>query len=258
MTGIVLALGHVTALAALGLGELGTAALLVLCTHAFFLWGTLRPNSQLFGPVVRSFQTPNNEVWLTIDDGVHPETTPQLLDCLARHKVPATFFVIGERANAYPQLIARILSAGHQLGNHSRTHPQTSFWAIPPWRIGREIGEQTAPYRSPVGMSNWFVHAYLRRRRTPPIGWSVRGLDGIGTPKERVVENLLHGLRPGAILAMHEGYDPVTRGYAPVDILEALLRALAKRGYRCVLPQPGSWKPHNAMPPGIRRFTAQC
>ena len=63
-------------------------------------------------------------VCLTFDDGPHPEHTPRLLDLLAEHRIPATFFVIGERARKHPELIERIVDEGHALGNHSYSHTE--------------------------------------------------------------------------------------------------------------------------------------
>lgn len=59
---------------------------------------------------------------LTFDDGPHPEHTPPLLDALDRWRITATFFVVGERAELHPQLMQRIVDAGHTLGNHTYTH----------------------------------------------------------------------------------------------------------------------------------------
>jgi peptidoglycan/xylan/chitin deacetylase (PgdA/CDA1 family) len=66
----------------------------------------------------------NCEVALTFDDGPHPEQTPRLLDLLAAHQMRATFFLIGRKAAQYPSLVRRIVSEGHELGNHTYTHSE--------------------------------------------------------------------------------------------------------------------------------------
>src|SRR6266404_8209180 len=70
------------------------------CTVAWALmiYGSLRANCQWFGPVITRFATEGKEVWLTIDDGPHPEDTPRVLELLRNHEAHATFFVIGRRA----------------------------------------------------------------------------------------------------------------------------------------------------------------
>lgn len=236
ITGWLLLLGHIAAGIALAYQQYWVALALVLATHAFFLWGSLRPNSGLFGSVAKTFATEEQEVWLTIDDGVCPDTTPALLDSLMKHGVQASFFLVGRKNDAHPELVERIRSEGHQVANHTQTHPHASFWAAFPWTLKREIGEEIGAFRSPVGMSNWFVHSYLQKRGERPIGWSVRGLDGISTPRAEVTERIAEDLQPGAIVLIHDGYDVEKRGYAPVDVLEDLLGLLSERGYRCVLP----------------------
>jgi peptidoglycan/xylan/chitin deacetylase (PgdA/CDA1 family) len=66
---------------------------------------------------------PPNTIALTIDDGPHPEYTPKVLDLLAEHKVHATFFIIGAQVKEYPGLVQRIAADGHQICNHTMTHP---------------------------------------------------------------------------------------------------------------------------------------
>src|SRR5450631_1454632 len=63
-------------------------------------------------------------VYLTFDDGPHPENTPALLDMLLAFQIKATFFLIGEQAKAHPDLVRRLLHEQHVLGNHSMTHPR--------------------------------------------------------------------------------------------------------------------------------------
>lgn len=242
LSGALLLLGHAAALGLVAGGELAVGLAALLATHGFFLLGTLWPNSPLFGPVVRRFETPRNEVWLTIDDGVDPATTPQLIDCLERNGVAATHFVIGRRAARYPELIERLRESGQQLGDHSQTHPKASFWAIMPWQLRQQIAPRDGLFRSPVGMSNWFVHEHLHRRGLRPIGWTVRGLDGVASPREQVLGRLIAGIRPGAILLLHDGYDPRARGYAPADIAAELIEAVRACGYRCVIPDRECWR----------------
>src|SRR3954465_12275337 len=81
-------------------------------------------------------------VGLTFDDGPSPHTTPELLDVLARHRAQATFFLIGERVRAYPELVAAISAAGHEIGNHlMRDEPSVRLAGQ---RFAREFGGGTA------------------------------------------------------------------------------------------------------------------
>uniref|UniRef100_UPI00227E2D39 polysaccharide deacetylase family protein n=1 Tax=Escherichia coli TaxID=562 RepID=UPI00227E2D39 len=89
------------------------------------------PNSRFYAPVLSRVPDAGNSVWLTIDDGPGPETRA-VLDLLARHQARATFFLVGERALAQPELVAEILRRGHDIGNHSHSHPQARFWRLGP------------------------------------------------------------------------------------------------------------------------------
>jgi cellulose synthase/poly-beta-1,6-N-acetylglucosamine synthase-like glycosyltransferase/peptidoglycan/xylan/chitin deacetylase (PgdA/CDA1 family) len=78
------------------------------------------------GYVIRQFGSAKKTVALTFDDGPDPEWTPQILDILRREHVPATFFIIGSNAEAYPELVQQIVNEGHEVGNHTFTHPNLS------------------------------------------------------------------------------------------------------------------------------------
>lgn len=215
--------------------------------HLWLLYEILSPYSTGLGPLVTRFDTREREVWLTIDDGPAPEETPRLLELLDRHGAKATFFVIGERAAKNPDLVRRLLEAGHTLGNHTATHPQAWFWALTKNRLRSEIEgwfdrvesatqqgwvrDHTLLFRSPVGMKPPGLHPVLSEFGLKLIGWSARGRDGVdhcdvGAALARIVKNIA----PGAIVVIHE-----SRGHAP-ELLERLLDWLSREGYRCVLP----------------------
>src|SRR6476661_7536492 len=106
----------------------------IFLAHVLLLYAMLVPNCQWFGPVLRSFETSDPELWLTIDDGPSPVHTSALLDVLDRFQARATFFVIGQRAEQYPHLVTDILTRGHEVANHTHTHPSGSFWFAGPGR----------------------------------------------------------------------------------------------------------------------------
>ncbi len=81
-----------------------------LAADGLVLYHLLVPGAQGLVRVYRSFVTPHREVWLTIDDGPDPEDTPQVLALLKEHGARATFFVIGEQAEAHPELIRSMVS----------------------------------------------------------------------------------------------------------------------------------------------------
>lgn len=229
----------------------------IVLSHLLLLYATLTPNSQWFGPVMRSFETDKPEVWLTIDDGPSPTHTVAMLDLLDRFEARATFFVIGQRAEQYPHLVTEILARGHEIANHTYTHPSGSFWMAGPQRIGAEIDLcaellRAAPdrparfFRAPVGLKNVFVHPELDRRRLALIGWAVRGLDTVRRDPAQVARRIVSITKPGAIIVLHEGHRTEKNPEFNPRCLELTLSGLAEQGYRCVIPRPERLRPRAA------------
>lgn len=216
---------------------------LMLASHVPFLWGTLRPGSRLFSPVLTRLPTTGPVVWLTIDDGPSDDTAA-MLDLLDAHAAKATFFLVGERARARPQLVREIVRRGHGIGNHSHGHPQSVFWALGPARMRDEVGSAQAElidisgvvprwFRAVVGMANPFLAAALREHGLARVAWSARGYDAVAAGPATVVARIERALAPGAIVLMHEG----ARHGRNVDTLQRLLQRLDALGYRTVLPE---------------------
>lgn len=229
----------------------------IVLSHVLLLYATLAANCQWFGPVMRSFETTEPEVWLTIDDGPSLAHTPVLLDLLERFEARATFFVIGKNAEQHPHLITEILTRGHEVANHTYTHPAGTFWMAGPRRIAAEIDlssehlraapdRQARYFRAPVGLKNLFVHPQLQSRGLALIGWSVRGLDTIRRDSTSIANRIAREAKPGAVIVLHEGHRAESDPDFHPRCLEQTLSALAERGYRCVLPRPEQLRPRAA------------
>lgn len=222
--------------------RIGLPALML--SHAAVLWGTLRPDSRLFGPVITRLDTDEPVVWLTIDDGPSDDT-PAVLDLLDVHRAKATFFLVGDRARRRPELVREIARRGHDIGNHSESHPQALFWALGPARMRREVaatqqaleaitGQPPRWFRAVVGMANPFVAPALAPHGLARVGWTARGFDGVAADPTAVVARIAGQLAPGAIVLAHEGA-PHGRN---VETLAKLLTRLEALGYRCIVPVP--------------------
>ena len=113
-----------------GLGAAGAVGL----AAGGYAYAAQWPGSKIFGDALTAPRRPG-ELALTFDDGPNPAWTPRLLDVLASHDVRATFFLLGSRAQAAPELVRRIAAEGHLIGNHSWSHPNLALTAASRVRI---------------------------------------------------------------------------------------------------------------------------
>jgi peptidoglycan/xylan/chitin deacetylase (PgdA/CDA1 family) len=202
------------------------------------------PSHQAFGPAATTFETPGRNVWLTIDDGPDPASTPALLGLLERNQAKATFFVVGRQVERHPDLARMIVSKGHSIANHTHTHPSWTFWGAGPGRTASEIDRCVAAllladvpferyFRPPVGVRNPFLQPELASRGMLLVLWNARGLDGGRRRPQAALSRITRQIRPGGILLAHEsGVRPAQR----LEFVGLLLRHLSDEGYRCVLP----------------------
>lgn len=177
---------------------------------------------------------------LTFDDGPDPRWTPRVLDVLAAAGVPATFFLVGERAERVPEVVRRIAAEGHEIGNHSWSH--RSLWLCGPRATGAEIrrahetlgalaGTPPRHFRPPWGMVNAAMFSALRRVGERCVFWSVQPEGRRPVAAGRQVAYVLDRTHPGAIVDLHDAEG--TRA-APTRLLEALpllVEGLRVRGY---------------------------
>ena len=190
--------------------------------------------------------TSRNEIALTIDDGPDPIVTPQVLDLLDRYAVQATFFCIGEKAAQYPDLCREIVRRGHVVENHSQHH-RHYFSLMGTRALKRELqaaqdtlttitGQRPSFFRAPAGLRNPFLDPVLARLGLQLASWSARGFDTRIGDAGRVKTKLLRGLRPGAILLLHDGNAARTALGTPVilEVLPAVLKSAVTAGLRFV------------------------
>ena len=173
----------------------------------------LSPYCQWLGPVYLT--TDDSKILITIDDGPDPNDTPVLLDLLDRHHAKAIFFMIGEKVRAHPELVREVVRRGHEIGNHTMTHPQASFWCGGPWRTQSEIadcqktiveitGVKPRWFRAPVGHRNLFTHPVASALGLRVMAWNRRGFDAVEKDAGKVLGRILPKLGAGDIVLLHE------------------------------------------------------
>jgi peptidoglycan/xylan/chitin deacetylase (PgdA/CDA1 family) len=178
----------------LGLGALGAAS---LATGAF-LYASRWPSSRLFGRTLTAPARPS-ELALTFDDGPNPAWTPQLLDILAAHRAPATFFMVGQFAQAEPALVRRIADAGHLIGNHTWSHPNLAHSSAR--RIREELtrthetlqqltGKPVQFFRPPFGARRPFALRIAQELGMTAVTWNAMTNDWTELSGERIASSL--------------------------------------------------------------------
>jgi peptidoglycan/xylan/chitin deacetylase (PgdA/CDA1 family) len=176
-------------------------------------WAILCPSSQVLGPV--RTRTDDDRILITIDDGPDPRDTPVLLDLLDAFQTKAVFFVIGEKVRKYPELAREIVRRGHELGNHTLSHPAATFWCAGPRRTRREIeggsraieevtGVKPHWFRAPVGHRNLFTHPIAGELGMEVVAWRRRGFDAVERDVKKILRRVLNGCEPGDIVLVHE------------------------------------------------------
>jgi len=179
-----------------------------------------------------------NKIALTFDDGPHPVYTPLILEILRAYDVKATFFIIGENAQRYPELVIQIQEEGHEIGNHTYLH--ANLKESPPQKIREEIlaaenallqiGDQRPKVlRPPGGLYDEEVCETARALDYDIILWTIDTLDWAHTPSEEIVRKITENIRCGDIILCH---DFVGGAPSPTpDALRIFVPELLRRDY---------------------------
>lgn len=176
----------------------------------FLVFGIVFLRFQYFYPGI--FQNSDPEVILTFDDGPDPVHTPRILDILQKHDIRAVFFVIGRKAIENPEILQRIISEGHTVGNHTQNH-SLFFAMLHSKKIAEEIdqfsqnieplvSEKITIFRPPIGYTNPKIARALKRRNFKILAWSVRSYDSFKN-REALMKRLMR-TKPRNIVLLHD------------------------------------------------------
>jgi polysaccharide deacetylase family sporulation protein PdaB len=177
---------------------------------------------------------------LTFDDGPHPKITPKILEILEKHDVKATFFMIGENVEYYPNVVRSVVEAGHEIGNHTYSHPHIS--RINEETLAREIskcdnavskltGIHPKLFRPPEGVIDNVVKVISSTNDYSVILWRVDTRDWAGTSASAIEKNISQNVRSGDIILMH---DYISKNCHTVEAVERIIPILLKKGYKFV------------------------
>jgi peptidoglycan-N-acetylglucosamine deacetylase len=175
-------------------------------------YGSVARSSQLFGPSVYHGCSNRRSIALTFDDGPSEGTLP-LLDYLCQQGVTATFFQCGMNVRRLPQIAGRVVAAGHQLGNHTYSHPRLTFksrafidyeFTTAQEVIQSETGITPMLLRAPYGF-RWFGMREVQQKLSLlGVMWSVMGYDW-RWEAGRIAKHIVPRCSPGAIICLHDG-----------------------------------------------------
>lgn len=173
------------------------------------------------------FSLPQNAVYLTFDDGPHPDITPWVLDQLKVHGVKATFFCVGENVQRYPEIYSRILAEGHAVGNHSMKHENALKTKASDYlRSVRQAGNliDSKLFRPPYGRLTSSLSKKIRKKYTI-VMWSWLSYD---FDKTVTIEEILHKadkqIKAGDILVLHDNPKIAERQKELLPLLLDLLK----------------------------------
>lgn len=216
---------------------------------------TLWPPRQLLGAVARRLigtitrvSTQEAVAALTFDDGPHPEFTPRLLDILKKHQAQATFFMIGQVAQQYPEIVRQVAQAGHAIGNHTWDHPSLPLISRRErWRQIRACARVIAPYgqrllRPPYGhesMASRLDALWLGYR---VVTWNVLAYDWLDRDARWMADHLMKRIKPGSIVLLHDAlYHTLEPEYADrepmLETVDMLLTQLGSRFRFVTVPE---------------------
>ncbi|MFC5405573.1 polysaccharide deacetylase family protein [Cohnella soli] len=195
------------------------------------------------GAFVLSASGDTRKVALTFDDVPDPRFTSQVLDVLKRKKVTATFFVVGTRAKKHPDLLLRIQKEGHDIGNHSFSHPDFSKLSLNKMQqqIGRAetiidgiVGFKPKLVRPPYGEITETQLRWAKQAGYTVVNWNVDSSDWRQLSAKQVLNNVTRSVRPGAVVLMHAGGGQGQSLRGTVQSLPALIDWLRLHRYEPV------------------------
>ena len=182
---------------------------------------------------------------LTFDDGPYPPYTDRLLDVLKEKKAHATFFLVAEQAQRYPELVKRALAEGHTVGLHAFRHRDflklTEEERQNDLAQGKKVlhditGKEPVYWRPPHGFRDFSVMEAAAAEKLTVVNWSVIPRDWTGIGKQEIQSRVMDKAENGSIVLLHDGDSPFYKAsrQPTVDAVALLIDSLREKGYHLV------------------------
>ncbi|MDQ0273826.1 polysaccharide deacetylase family protein [Cytobacillus purgationiresistens] len=193
---------------------------------------------QAFGTIISEVETDQKVVALTFDDGPS-RNVGSIISLLRTYNVKATFFLIGNEMEQYPEETRAIVEAGHQVGNHTFSHDRMVFKT--PSFIKKEIEktnklikeagyEEEIDFRPPNGKKLFILPYYLNKQGIDTITWNLEP-DSFFTNANDKINYVEENIHEGSIILMHPLYD---QSGTALEAIEGIIQSLLSKGYTFV------------------------
>ena len=191
--------------------------------------------------MINEIPTAQRVVAITFDDGPNPVYTPQVLEIFSEAKGKATFFMIGEQMRNHPEVVEQVANQGHEIGNHTLTHPKLSQLSIQDCLkeieeteklIKKLAGRKPVVFRPPYLDYNQETVSLLQRKRYPMIGAvNLDAQDWEQPGALHILEKSREAVKNGSILIFHDGYGDRSQ---TIEAVRILVSEFTSQGYQLV------------------------
>ena len=190
--------------------------------------------------IIKNNSNNSKEIALTFDDGPHPKETAKILDILKKYNAKATFFVVGKHVKWYPDSVMRASKEGHEIGNHTFTHPDISTLSNEQLKteikncediIIEKTGKKPVLFRPPFGNYN----ERCLKELSQDLGYTVVLWSGVDAkdwrnpPASQIADKIIKNVKPGDIILLHDYGTENT-----IIALDTILSTLSQKGYKFV------------------------
>ena len=214
-----------------------------IALDALLIYAVFERRAPLWGRIVSRGRPRTPAIAITFDDGPTEPYTSQILDVLRAFGARATFFVLGARAQAAPDVVRRAAHDGHEIGNHTWDHAALPLRTPSAMReticrtsdlVQQITGRRPRVFRAPFGWRNPWLDGAARREGCEPIAWTVGVYDTDRPGVDAIVDRAIEGFVDGSILLLHDGrsLDPEPDASQVVEALPRIVGAAQRSGFR--------------------------
>ncbi|WP_054695394.1 polysaccharide deacetylase family protein [Syntrophomonas palmitatica] len=221
--------------------------ILVIVVLLIFISPVLMPEIGLsYSGIDRDIQVSEKVVALTFDDGPYPQVTPQILDVLDQYHARATFFMIGERMEQYPEMVKQVANRGHVIANHTYNHPD-DLKKLNNKQMENELdktesvilsltGQSFYLFRPPRGILNERLIKVINNKNYQIVLWGISADHHDAPTPEMMAARVVKHVHPGEVVLLHDGRFPGR--IKDIEATRLILQELSGQGYRFVtLPE---------------------